>query len=155
MKKILSFIFALCFMLGLTACGTQYEDTNGDTDFTLQTITEQNIVNLDVGSSGLSFTEESVGEYLHSSEYSAKSFNGVYQLYQTNFLLPSDIRVYIGHMNVEKGNFRLVVINDDEIIYDIPLDSFNETFSFENLSGSFSVNVAGESAAFEFYIDIQ
>ena len=58
-------------------------------------------------------------------------------------------------MNVKKGNFKLAVINNDEIIQEIPVDAFNETYRFEDLTGTFSVHVAGESAAFGFYIDVR
>ena len=155
MKKRSVMILAVCLLFVLAGCGTQYEDTNGSDNFALQTITEQNIINLDLGASGLSFTEEELGDVVSSSGYSAKNFNGVQQLYLTNCLLPSNIEVYIGHMTVTKGNFRLVVVNNDEIIRDIPLDAFNESFYFENITGSFAIHVAGESAAFDFYLDIR
>ena len=155
MKKLMVIALSLCLVMSLVGCGTQYEDTNGDDNFSLQTITDQNIIKLDVGSSALNYTEENLGDLLYSSEYSSKNFNGVAQIYQTNCLLPSDLEVYIGHMNVTKGNFQLAVINNDEIIYEIPLDSFGDTFRFEDISGSFAIHVAGESASFEFYIDIR
>lgn len=155
MKKRILTILAACLILMLAGCGTTYEDTNGPDNFSLQTITEQNILKLDVGASGLSYTEEEFGDFLHSSEYSSKNFNGVQEIYQTNFLLPSYAEVYIGHLNVKKGNFQLSVINNGEIILNIPLDSFGESYCFENLTGSFSVHVAGESAAFDFYIDVR
>lgn len=63
--------------------------------------------------------------------------------------------IYIGHMDVQEGNFRLVLVNNDEIIYEFPLDTFNETFTFEDLSGDFSIMVAGESAKFSFHINIK
>ena len=91
---------------------------------------------------------------MQSSEYYSKNFNGVEQIYLTNFVGASDIYVYIGHMNVESGNFRLVVINDDKIIHEFDLDTFGEEFLFEDLTGTFSIHVAGESAKFDFYIDI-
>ena len=57
MKKLLCFIFVIstCFMLA--GCGTEYEDTNGADDYTLQTITDENIIHLEVGASGLAYTE--------------------------------------------------------------------------------------------------
>ena len=155
MRKYLLTILAVCLALSLVGCGTQYEDTNGADNFSLQTITDQNIINLDLGAYGLTYTEENLGDVFSSSEYSSKNFNGVERIYLTNYLSSSDVEVYIGHMNVKKGNFRLVVVNDDKIIHDFPLDAFNETFRFEDLTGSFAIHVAGESAAFEFYINIQ
>ena len=141
--------------MNLAGCGTQYEDTNGAEDFTLQTITDENIINLEVGASGLTYTENNLANVISSSEYSSKNFNGVEQIYLTNFILPSDIELYIGHLNVKNGNFKMVVINNDEIIHEFALDTFNETFYFENITGSFSIHVAGENANFEFHINIQ
>lgn len=153
MKKMWSIILVLTMCMMLVACD-EYEDTNGEDNYALQTITDEDIIRLSTGASGLSYSEENLGG-LHSSEYSSKKFNGVEQLYLTNFILPSDVSIYIGHMDIKSGNFKLVVINNDEIIQEIPLDAFNETFYFEDLEGAFSVHVAGESASFEFYIEIK
>lgn len=152
-KRLLSVILVCCMSCLLAGCGTEYEDTNGAENFTLQTITDEEIIDLSTGASGLSYTEENLG-FLHSSEYSAKNFNGVERIYLTTFIGKSDVEIYIGHLNVESGNFKLVVINNDEIIKEIPLDAFGETFRFEDLKGDFSVHVAGECAKFDFYIDI-
>ena len=155
MKKSLYITTIGLLCLGLAGCGsTTYADTNGDDVFTLQTITDENIIHLEIGSSGLNYSEEGLSDVTLSSEYSAKDFNGVEQLYTTNFIVPSDVHIYIGHMNVDSGNFKLVAINNDEIIHEFALDTFNEEFTFENLEGSFSVHLAGESAAFSFNIDI-
>lgn len=154
MKKILVLLFLMLLSLSLAGCGEEYEDTNGEDNFALQTITDEDIINLATGASGLSYKESNLG-FFHSSEYSSKKFNGVEQIYLTNFIGKSDVEIYVGHMNVKKGNFKLAVINNDEIIKEIPVDSFNETYFFEDLKGTFSVHVAGESAAFDFYIDIR
>lgn len=154
MKKIASILLAGVLCLSLGGCGTEYEDTNGADNFTLQTITDRNIIALDTGASGLRYTQDSADSTITSSEFSAKAFNGVEQIYQTNFLLSSDVSVYIGHMNVKSGNFKLAVLNNDEIIQEIPLDAFNETFLFEDMKGDFSIRVAGESAAFSFFLQV-
>ena len=153
MKKLLSIIIMCCMCFALTGCGPEYEDTNGGDNFTLQSITDDDIIHLATGASGLTYKEQNIAA-LHSSEYSSKNFNGVEQLYLTSFILKSDVEVYIGQMNVESGNFKLVVINNDKIIQEIPLDTFNESFYFEDLEGDFSVHVAGEAAKFDFHIDI-
>ncbi len=154
MKRLLCMILCILLLTGITSCGKTYEDTNGENDFTLQSITDEDIINLATGSSGLSYKETNLGS-LHSSEYYSKNHNGVDRIYHTDFIAKSDVSVYIGHMSVESGNFRLCIVNDGEIIFDIPLDSFNETFYFEDLRGEFGVHVAGESAKFEFYIEVQ
>lgn len=154
MKKVVSLMLAAAMCFGLVGCGTEYEDTNGEDDYTLQTITDENIIALDVGASGLSYSEESLNGAAYSAEYSAKSFNGVERIYFENYILPSDVNVYIGTMNVKSGNFKLAVVNNDEIIHEFALDTFNETFRFEDITGDFSICVAGEDAAFSFYIDV-
>jgi hypothetical protein len=153
MKKVLCILFVLVFAVALTGCGVEIADTNGPDDTSLATITEENIINMDIGSSGLNYTETEVGALL-SSEYSSKNFNGVERIYLTNFIGKSDIRVYIGHMNVESGNFKLVVVNNEEIIHEFALDTFGEEFWFEDLTGEFAIHVAGESAEFDFHIQI-
>ena len=151
-KFLLLLLTSICFTL--IGCGITYEDTNGEDDFSLQTITDENIVNLELGSSGLKYSKQSIGNLIFTSEYSSKNFNGVAELYSTDFLLPSDISVDIGYLNVTSGNFKLAVINNNEIIQEIPINTFNETFSFEDLKGSFAVHIVGESAAFELSIQI-
>ena len=153
MRKFIAILLITCICLTIGGCGTTYEDTNGADNFELQTITDENIIHLETGASGLAYKESNLGLLL-SSEYFSKNFNGVEQIYLTNFVGASDIYVYIGHMNVESGNFRLVVINDDKIIHEFDLDTFGEEFLFEDLTGTFSIHVAGESAKFDFYIDI-
>ena len=153
MKRILQMILVLGMCFALVGCGEEYEDTNGDENFKLQTITTENIINRDIGSSGITYEELSVGD-VTSTEYKSKNFNGVEQIYQTNFIGKSDIQVYIGHMNVKSGNFKLAIINDGKIIDEIPLDAFGDTFLYEDLKGEFAIHVAGESAAFDFHIEV-
>lgn len=155
MKKALCLLAAVLLCFGVSGCGGEgYEDTNGADDFTLETITDENIINLDVGASGLSYSEENIGDVLSSAEYSSKNFNGVEQIFLENYILPSDVQVYIGTMNVTEGNFKLAAVLDGEIIQEFPLDAFNETFTFEDIEGEFSIHVAGESSAFEFYLEV-
>ena len=152
MKKLFGIFLMLLLCVTLAGC-KEYEDTNGADDFTLQTITDENIIHLETGASNLTYKESNIGA-LKSAEYTSKNFNGVEQLYLTSFWGKSDIEIYIGHMNVKKGNFKLAVINNDEIIKEIPLDAFGETYRFEDLEGDFSIHLAGESAAFSFYMDV-
>lgn len=155
MKKFIAMTLLLAIVFCFTGCSsTTYEDTNGEDNYELETITEEQIINLSVGASGMSYKESSLADMLKSSEYYSKNFNGVEQLYLTNFLLPSDINIYIGHYMVSSGNFKLFVINNDEIIHVFDDDTFSETFRFEDLSGTFSIVAAGESANFTFYMDI-
>ena len=156
MKKIIRIcaLFALC--ASFAACGKvqKYEDTNGENNFKLQTITDKEIIERSIGGSGLGYSETKIGGIV-SKEYSSKNFNGVEHIYHTSFILPSDVMIYVGHLNVKSGNFKIAVINNDKIIDEIPLDSFSETFYYENLEGDFSVHLAGESAKFEMFLEVE
>jgi len=155
MKKFLCCLFIGCMCFALSGCGgNSYEDTNGADDYTLQTITDENIINMDVGSSGMSYSETKLGG-ITSTKYSSKNFNGVYEMDAVNYILPSDVSIYVGHLNVKSGNFKLAVVNDDTIIFEIPLDSFNDTYYFEDLKGHFAIRAAGESAAVDFHIELE
>ena len=117
MKKVLNILLILCLMFSLVACGatTVYEDTNGPDDLTLQTITLDNILKRDIGSSGLSYKESNFMG-ITSTEYSAKNFNGTDMLYNTVFFGKSDIEIYVGYLNIHSGNFAMVVVNNGEVI---------------------------------------
>lgn len=151
MKRI---IYLLCLCILVVGCSKKYDDTNGKECYDLQTISDQNIIHLDVGASGLSYSEESLNDIFFSSKYSSKDFNGVEQIYLNNYLINSSVHVYIGTMTIKSGNFKLAVINNDKIIYEFDRETFNQEFVFDDIKGSFSIHVAGESAAFEFDIDV-
>lgn len=149
MKKPLSLLLAFLMVLALSACAAEYEDTNGDDNFALQTITDEDIINLQIGSSGINYTESSFGS-ISGNEYYSKNFNGVEQLFVENYIWDSDITISVGYLDVTAGNFRMVVINNDEIIFDVPLNISAETYYFEDINGYFSVHIAGESANVKF-----
>lgn len=155
MKKIWALLPAAVLALALAGCGTEYVDTNGDDDFTLQTITDENIVKLDLGASGLTYSEQEFGFGITSTEYSSKNFNGVEEIYLTNYIFPSSFYIYVGYLNVSSGNFKLAVVNNDEVIREIPIGTFSEQIYFEDIQGSFAIRLAGESAAFQLNIDTE
>ena len=153
MKKLIKMILVSSALCSLVGCGDKYEDTNGPDNYNLQTIRDSDIIELSIGASGLSYTESEIAG-ITSKEYSSKNFNGVERIYQTNFILPSDIRVEVGYVSVKEGNFSVCIINEGEIIDEIPLDAFAKTFYYENLKGDFSIHIAGESAKFEMNIEV-
>lgn len=154
MKKFLCLILTVLMLLSCAGCGTIYEDTNGDDDYSLQTITDENIIQLNVGASGLSYSETTLDSLSISSGYHSRNFNGVERIYLADYIFPSDVSVYIGTFSVNKGNFEAVAIHNDQIIQEFTPDSFNQTFIFEDLTGSFSIHLAGESADFDLFIEV-
>ena len=154
MKKFICLVLICLMLFSLTACSTEtYEDTNGPDDYTLQTITDENIIKMDIGGSGFGHKEtEFMG--ITSEEYYSKNFNGVYRLFLTNYILPSDAIIRISYINVHSGNFKMVAVLNDEIYYEFPIGTFSEDFYFKDMKGTFAIYCAGESADFEMHYEM-
>lgn len=151
MKKLLCLTLSILLILGLAGCGNEIEDTNGEDDYSLATITDENIINLDLGASGSS--SSTTGDST-VTKYSAKSFSGVEELYVADYLWESDVTIDVTSLIVKGGNFRLVVLVDDEIVYDFDLEEVSQSCELHDVDGTVSVRIAGESAAYEFYMEV-
>lgn len=134
------------------------EDTNGAEDFSLQTITEEDIVANQMGTrGGLTQSELSykfAGLNLSDGiEYSCKKFTGVYQLYTCHIFKGSDISVSLAEFEIKSGNFAFYIVLDGKIVGEVKPeeDGFSE-FTMENIeqSGTLEYYIAGESANFRF-----
>lgn len=56
---------------------------------------------------------------------------------------------------VEEGNFRMVLVVDDEIVHEFALNELTQTYVLEDVSGYVALRIAGESAnfTFDYYIN--
>ena len=142
-------VFAIA-VLAMTLFGgiDHIEDTNGPEDFSLQTITDRQIVELSTGSiGGPAITRSSL---LGSTvEFSSKKYTGVSEILYDNFILPSDFVLDLTNFYVHEGNFQLVVVHEDEIVDVLEPDMFVE-YRLENVTGYVSLRIVGESASFTF-----
>ena len=129
------------------------EDVNGPEDFSLATLTEEDILADSLTCKG--GPNKSVGRlYLPNGwtvssgvELSSKQYSGVTDILWANYILPSDFHLMIEHFSVTEGNLRLMVINEGEIIADVePGDSIN--LLLNDLTGYTTLRIAGESAAY-------
>lgn len=129
------------------------EDTNGPDDNSLATLTDADILadsrqcvggpNRSTGRIYLpGGLELSDGVELYSDE-----FSGVADILWADYILPSDFSLNLDSFTVESGNFRMVVINNGEIIAEIQPGE-NVQCLIEDLTGYTVVRIAGESAAF-------
>ena len=129
------------------------EDTSGPDTFALATLTEDDILattltctggpNYSTGRLELpGGWELSSGVKLYSDK-----FSGVADLLWADYILPSDFSLSLDHFSVESGNFRMVVINNGQIIADIQPGDHVEIL-IEDITGPTYVRIAGESAAF-------
>lgn len=134
------------------------EDTNGADNFELQSITEQDIIGLKIGSRGsVSQRERQVTvagwQVSDGVTYSSKKFTGVYMLYSTTLIKGSDIYVSLAEYEITSGNFAFYIVFDGEIVGKIlPSDDALSEFYLENVdkSGTLEYVIAGESASFKF-----
>lgn len=122
------------------------EDTNGADNYNLQTITDSNIINRDIGAMGLKISNSTV---TNTTSYSSEKFTGVEEIYGEN-IVANRMEFNINHASVTEGNFKIVLLVDDEIVHEFKLNELMQTYVLENPSGYVSLRIAGESANFMF-----
>ena len=134
------------------------EDTNGADNYSLQTITEQDVVDQKMGARGtvreLEFPIEIAGVTISDGiRYSSDKFTGVSMLYNTMLFKGSDIHVTLAEFEIKEGNFAFYIVFDGEVVGKIlPGDGAYSEFLLENVekAGTLEYVIAGESASFEF-----
>ena len=156
MKKILCLIMVLGFAVLAVGCGPEIADTNGPDDYSLATITEDNIINQDLGCSSYSMSPGSEDEsYMEeTTKFKGKEFSGVSRIYMTNFLGKSDVAVDVYNLTVDSGNFALLVLLDGEIVHEFKIGELTETFEMKDINGTFEIIIAGETADFKFWANV-
>ena len=146
MKRIFALLLTLALALSLTACGSvKIEDTNGPDNFTLNTITDQNILTLDLPSGG--YGTKTSGLLSKTVTHSGKDFSGVVEVLWTD-MIAGDFVLDLMDYTVTGGNFRMVVVNEDRIIADI--EPGTTQILLEGVKGRVALRIAGESAAYSF-----
>jgi len=151
MRKIVILLLSAMFALSLASCGVEIADTNGPDDISLVEITDQNILKMDIGAAG--YGESTSGESKRT-KYTGNSFSGVAEVYLTNYIGKSDVIIDVTDLEVESGNFRLVVLLNEEIIHEFKPGEQLQTLELEDIKGTLSIRMAGESAKFKFYMQI-
>ena len=156
MKKILCLIMALGFAVLAAGCGPEIADTNGPDDYSLATITEENVINQDLGCSSYTMSPGSEDEnYLvETTKFKGKEFSGVAQIYMTNFIGKSDVYVDVSNLAVDSGNFALYAVLDGEIVHEFKIGELMETFELKDINGTFELVMAGETADFKFWMNM-
>lgn len=144
---VLAVVFAVMFF---DSDLEHIEDTNGPDNFDLQVITEENIIDRDLGSIGGPKISKSIltGDTI---TFSAEKYTGVSEILYDNFILPSDFDLSLTSFEVYEGNLKLLVIHNDEIAAELQPDMFVD-YRLEDIKGTVSLRIAGESASFQFYI---
>ena len=144
-------VFIAVFAVWMFATDIEHiEDLNGPDIYKLQEINDSNIIKMDVGA--LNFTESNeLSNNLPT--YKSDKFTGVAEIFSDNIYGNRfDITLY--NLQVEKGNFRVVLVHNDEIVHEFKLNELLQSYTLENPSGNVSLRIAGESADFEFSYDL-
>ena len=128
------------------------EDINGPTNYSLNTITRNEVIKHDMGYKGLAFktTDFRVsGVQFGGIEFSSKKYSGTEELFYADYFLPSDFTLQVYNFEIKEGNLELVVVNNGEIIAKVEpgMDGYVHV---PNVKGYTSVVLAGESANFKF-----
>lgn len=122
------------------------EDTNGAENFELQTITDEDIAKIEMGSLNVGTSKNSI---TNMTEISSSKFTGIYEVLYTNLIGKSDFLLNIYDFQVNGGNFKMAVVHDGKIVKTLTEENYEETL-LEDINGTVSLVIAGESADFSF-----
>ena len=120
------------------------EDTNGADNYSLQTLTENDILADSITALGVETRDDLLSDVV---TYSSDKFSGVYLLHSDTYY--GTVTITVNHTEVTSGNFRLVAVVNGEIVHDFALNELTQSYTVENMSGKLELIMAGESAAFE------
>ena len=160
MKDILWGIFAVvlvvvCAVWMLGDDLEHIEDTNGPDDYSLTTITDENIINMDMGALTpvrISKPNVTIGtlDLDPIVDFSSEKFTGVYEIMYNNYLGSSDCVIRLTNLKVESGNFKMAVVHNDEIVAVVEPSDDPIEYWLDNISGTVALRIAGESASYSF-----
>ncbi len=122
------------------------EDRNGAENFELQTITDEDIAKIEMGSLNVTVSTNNI---TNMTEISSKKFTGVYEVLYTNLIGKSDFLLNIYDFQIKGGNFKMVVVHNGKIIHTLTPENAEE-YLLEDVNGTVSLVIAGESADFSF-----
>ena len=142
MKKIFTILTILCLTFTLTSCGIK--DVNGEFDYSIATITDEQIINGNVNSFFMfeNYHIQDNGS-LFKGEYSAKKFSGVKELY--TFTSSNDIIRYKYFLTCETGNAMIVIVSNDTIIERFEANK-KCLYELDNNGSEYRILIVGESA---------
>lgn len=126
------------------------EDTNGINNYSLNTITDRNIIKLNSGP----LYETENGNTINDSKLSLTKFSGVMEIHGKDYKNES-LQVDLKNIKIAEGNLQAVLLVDNKIIHKFNSNESNQSFKLDNISGYVALRIAGESAKFEmeYYIN--
>ncbi|MBE6815277.1 MAG: hypothetical protein E7522_07505 [Ruminococcaceae bacterium] len=138
-------VAAIAFFPTIGSNVKEYKDINGENDFSLCKITDEDIIKgMDSSTLNIVTFDEEQNEYWYLGKY----FNGSTSL-DTGTPLTENNTINIQKFSVTKGNARLLILADNTIVHDFIPNESNQELSLNNLQGDISLVIAGESTNFE------
>lgn len=126
------------------------EDTNGPDNYSLTTITDENIIKRDVGATGLNKKKGLLtGDVI---EFTSKKFTGVEEIFYTNYIGKSDFYIDLYNFEVHEGNFKMAIVLNNEIVAELE-PGLMVNYELNDITGTIALRIAGESASFKFGIN--
>lgn len=158
MKKIQRMVVILFILaLSLSGCGSfimdHIEDTNGADDFSLASITDEEICQSRSHIAVASITTTSGGK----TEIRIGKLSGVMQPDASLASVKASGETLVWHAAsvVTSGNLRICIVrNGEEIAGEFPINGEGE-IRIENAAGRYTLKIAGESAEFKTEITFQ
>lgn len=162
MKKLSAFLVIMLFIFALlVGCGhsgryfgLSIEDTNGADDFTLCSITEDDICQSKAHLAIASVTSTTGGKTkIHIGELS-----GVMQPDASLASVKANGETLVWHAvsSVTAGNLRICIVRDnEEIVGDLPINGEGEVRLENAPKGRYTLRIAGESAEFSLEITLE
>lgn len=143
MKKVIIFlmiIFTSCF-ISCSSC-KHIDDTNGDDDYSLCQISDENIINgMNSISAGSIKTSKNNSHTLRINKFSG--VNSIYKEIIKNSTVTINAKV-----TLDSGNLRVVVVGNKEILFDFVING-SSTYTLPSNVGSYQIKIAGETAKFK------
>lgn len=151
MKRITSLLLALIMIcLPLCACDLgQIEDTNGEDDYSLCSLTDEDIVKKTTSSVTSTLVKNTKNGV---TTVKVGKLSGVTELDVFN---PIQNKVLAVTAAPESGNVRLVLVRDETIVCDVPLNGTETLLALSAAEGRYSFRAAGESASFRLTYEVR
>ena len=151
MKKV---FLLLCFVLSIMmiSCAgfTQYEDTNGEDNYRLQSITEEMLINKNGGLQIGAVNSKTTKNGVTNISSSVHQFDGVESFH--SFKKGSyEVKV---SFTVSSGNARLVITDGNKIIYDFNINQDDQVYEF-TCNSTYQLKLAGEACEYNLKVEIK
>ena len=152
-KRVVLGIFAVVmvaiFVVSMMTSDLKHiDDTNGADDYSLTTITDDDIIKCSMGALMPANVQKGISSNV---KISSSKFTGVYEIISMNYILPSDFQLDLTSFTVDGGNFKMVVVHNNKIVATLEPGE-DVSYRMEDIKGNVSLRIAGESASYSFYM---